>query len=172
MAEADAYAGLLVSMHTYNLLTERADRSTIRPEQLPLLDGFVGKQWEFQRELRGRVQLDAGLGEEEKSETRIRHHFRLLQAADNLSLLSCVGYRQTATLLHPLPLRDGTYSEVRVEPLGERHFRLAPYPFRDKSLCFDFPARHVEGKLFANAAELQEKFTAAVVTPLTVTVGA
>jgi hypothetical protein len=29
-----AYAALLVSMHTYNLLTERADRSTIAPNQL------------------------------------------------------------------------------------------------------------------------------------------
>src|SRR5271156_6802308 len=40
MAEEDAYAALLISMHTYNLLTEHADRSTIAPAQLPLLDEF------------------------------------------------------------------------------------------------------------------------------------
>lgn len=35
VAELDAYAALLVSMHTYNLLTARADRTTIQPDQLP-----------------------------------------------------------------------------------------------------------------------------------------
>jgi hypothetical protein len=168
MAAEDAYAGLLVSMHTYNLLTVRADRSTIRPEQLPLLDRFLVEQCSLQRELLGRVRSDAGFSEEEKGDERIRDHFRLLQAADNLSLLSCVGYRRPATLLHPLPLRDGSYSEVRVEPLGERHFRLTPYPFGDDPVEFEFPVRHVEGKLFANAAELQKGFAEAPATRLTV----
>ena len=44
VAESDTYAAMLVSMHTYNLLTERADRSTIAPEQLPLLDAFLAEQ--------------------------------------------------------------------------------------------------------------------------------
>src|SRR6266481_2190772 len=38
MAADDPYAAILVSLHTYNLLTARADRTTIQPEQLPLLD--------------------------------------------------------------------------------------------------------------------------------------
>ncbi len=73
---------------------------------------------------------------------RIRDHFRLLQATDNLSLLSCVGYSKPATLLHPLPLRDGSYAEVRVIPLGERHFQLEPYPFN--SIVSDF---HLSGAI-------------------------
>src|SRR5271170_6595775 len=52
VAEADAYAALLVSMHTYNLLTARADRSTIQSQQLPLLDAFLARQLEFQQELK------------------------------------------------------------------------------------------------------------------------
>src|SRR5271168_478932 len=35
VAETDAYAALLVSMHTYNLWTAHADRTTIQSEQLP-----------------------------------------------------------------------------------------------------------------------------------------
>jgi hypothetical protein len=172
MADEDAYAGLLVSMHTHNLLTERAERSTIRPEQLSLLDRFLAEQADFQQELRQRVDSDGGLSKEEKSEMRIRDHFRLLQATDNLSLLSCVGYCRKATLLHPLPLRDGSYSEVSVEPVGERHFRLEPYPFGDNSRVFEFPARHVEGKRFENAGKFQHSFAASTVTQLTVVVSA
>ena len=44
IAEQDPYAGLLVAIHTYDLLTNRADRSTIAEEQLPLLDLFLEKQ--------------------------------------------------------------------------------------------------------------------------------
>src|SRR6202142_3042958 len=44
IAEEDPYAALLISMHTYNLLTEHADRSTIASAQLPLLDHFLERQ--------------------------------------------------------------------------------------------------------------------------------
>ena len=169
MAEEDAYAGLLVSMHTYNLLTERADRSTLRTESVPLLDEFLRVQRQFQMELRSRIQ-SGGFSLEEASDLRLRDHFRLLQATDNLSLLSCAGYNKNATLLHPLPLRDGGYTEIGVEPLGARHFRLAPYPLSADSLTFTFPARHVEGKSYANSAALRERFQAAPVVQLTVTV--
>src|ERR1700722_17704255 len=58
VAEEDAYAALLVSMHTYNLLTARADRSTIEAQQLPLLDAFLGRQLAFQDELKSRIAAD------------------------------------------------------------------------------------------------------------------
>src|SRR6201996_1093704 len=80
VAEEDAYAALLVSMHTYNLLTARADRATIQPEQLPLLDAFLARQLQFQQELKGRLALDTDLTAEEILPARIENHFRLLQA--------------------------------------------------------------------------------------------
>src|ERR1700685_3142017 len=58
VAKEDAYAALLVSMHTYNLLTARADRTTIQPEELPLLDAFLARQAQFQDELRARLAED------------------------------------------------------------------------------------------------------------------
>src|ERR1700685_2372815 len=58
IAEADAYAALLISMHTYNLLGEHADRSTIATDQLPLLDQFLEQQREFQKTLRLRTTGD------------------------------------------------------------------------------------------------------------------
>src|SRR5271154_5870574 len=119
IAKEDPYAAILVSMHTYNLLTERADRSTIASAQLPLLDDFLIQQRALQQSLRERISLDTGFTAEQSGDTAIRDHFRLLQATDNLSLLACVDYRQPATLLHPLPLNDREYSTVAVESIGE-----------------------------------------------------
>jgi hypothetical protein len=169
VAEADPYAALLVSMHTYNLLTARADRSTIQPDQLPLLDRFLEGQLHFQKELKARLAVDAQLAPQEKTPEWIEQHFRLLQACDSLSLMSCVDYHKASDLLHPLPLKDGGESRVAVTSLGERNFRLAPYPFASSPLVFDLTARHVQGKKFASAEELQKKFYAA--EPVNLTVG-
>src|ERR1700739_2718858 len=51
IAQEDAYAAVRISMHTYNLLTDHADRSTIAPAQLPLLDQFLERQKAFQQTL-------------------------------------------------------------------------------------------------------------------------
>jgi hypothetical protein len=172
VAESDAYAAVLVSMHTYNLLTERADRSTIVPEQLPLLDAFLAEQKSLQDELIAKIQSDAMLTAAEKSRGWIEDEFRLLQACDNLSLLSCVDYQKPASLLHPLRLKDGSAHAVAVESLGERYFCLTPFPFSSSPVELQFPTRHVEGKSFASAQALQEQFANTDVTMLKVTITA
>ena len=172
IAKEDAYAAILISMHTYNLLTEHADRSTIQPEQLPLLDKFLVDQKVLQQSLLRQVTLDVRFTPELTTDAAILDHFRLLQATDNLSLLSCVDFRQPAHLLHPLPLRDGRYTRVQVRAAGQRQFVLDPYPFAEPSLTFQFPARSVEGKLFTSSAELQQGFNAAPAEMLEVRVSA
>jgi len=172
IAAEDAYAAILISMHTYNLLTEHADRSTIAPAQLPLLDRFLQEQKALQESLRQKIASDNRFMSEQASQNAILDHFRLLQATDNLSLLTCVDFRQPAHLLHPLPLRDNAYTTVQVRSVGPRHFVLDPYPFAEPSLTFEFPARSVEGKSFSSSAELQQQFDASPVTILTVTISA
>jgi hypothetical protein len=169
IAEKDPYAGLLILMHTYNLLTERADRSTIAPDGLALLDAFLERQRAYRGELTAAIAADASLKPIEKSELTIAEHFRLLQACDNLSLLSCVAFAQPANLLHSLPLNDGTSSEVNVFPIGPRQFRLSPWPFAQDELTFKFPARHVEGKTFDSSDELERAFGSAVEAALEAT---
>jgi hypothetical protein len=163
VSEEDAYAALLVSMHTYNLLTARADRTTIQPAQLPLLDAFLDRQLQFQQQLKARLTT------ENFSLALVEDHFHLLQATDNLSLLSCVDYAKPSDLLRPLPLSGGGETRVTVASLGERHFRLAPYPFAASPLVFELPARHVEGKHFSIAEQLQRQFHAATPVNLQVT---
>jgi hypothetical protein len=172
IAEEDAYAAVLISMHTYSLLSDHADRSTIASAELPLLDDFLDRQKAFQNSLIQRIAGDSRFAPEAKTEAAILDHFRLLQATDNLSLLTCVDFRQLAHLLHPLPLRAGGYLRVEVKSVGPRHFTLDPYPFSEPALRFQFPARHVAGKTFSSAEELQARFDAAPVEMLSVTVSA
>jgi len=172
IAEEDPYAAILISMHTHNLLSEHADRSSILPAELPLLDEFLAQQKAFQQRLFARISADRNLPPEQKTEAAILDHFRLLQAADYLSLLSCVDFRRPSHLLHALPLRDGTRSRVEVRSVGSRHFVPDPYPFAESPLTFEFPARQIAGKLFSSSAKLQEQFAAAPVETLSVTISA
>ena len=112
IAEEDPYAAVLISMHTYSLLSEHADRSTIAPAELPLLDQFLEQQKSFQGKLLQKISGDPNLPPNQKSEAAVLDHFRLLQATDNLSLLTCVDFTRPANLLHPLPLRSGGHSRV------------------------------------------------------------
>jgi hypothetical protein len=172
IAEEDPYAGLLISMHTYNLLTAHADRSTIAPEGLALLDSFLARQQDYQRALLVAIAEDTTLTSTQMLYETILEHFRLLQACDNLSLLACVAFASPAHLLHPLPLNGGGAAEVSVLPMEPRHFRLAPWPFADPELSFAFPARHVTGKLFPDSQSLESAFRAAPIERLTVTLSA
>src|SRR5258708_11971324 len=90
IAAEDPYAAILISMHTYNLLTDHADRSTIAPAQLPLLDQFLERQKSFQRTLIEQISAASRFSAQHTSAAAILDHFRLLQATDKLSLLSCV----------------------------------------------------------------------------------
>lgn len=172
IASEDAYAALLISMHTYSLLNDHADRSTIAPNQLPLLDDFLMQQKALQQSLRTQIGSDTRLTPEQTSEAAILDHFRLLQATDYLSLLTCVDFRRPSHLLHPLPLCGGGHSRVEVRSVSTRQFILDPYPFTEPSLSFRFPARRVEGVVFKSAAELQKRYSDASVEMLSVTVSA
>ncbi len=172
IASEDPYAAVLISMHTYSLLHDHADRSTISPDQLPLLDNFLMQQRALQQSLLQQISSDARFAPERTTEAAVLDHFRLLQATDNLSLLTCVDFRRPAHLLHPLPLRDGGHTCVNVTSVGPRHFVLDPYPFAEPSLSFLFPARRIEGSVFQSAARLQTLYNQAPVEMLSVTVSA
>jgi hypothetical protein len=169
IAQEDPYAGLLVSMHTYSLLNEYADRSTIAPGYLLMLDAFLHRQRKCQTELDAKIAADPSLLAEQKTGERILEHFRLLQACDRLSLLAGVAFSKPTHLLHPLPLNDGTTKEMHVLPIAVRHFRLSPWPFMEKELHFYLPARPVKGKTFRSSEELEEAFADAPEKMLTVT---
>ena len=169
--QVDPYAALLVCMHTYNLLTEHADRSTIAPVELPTLDAFLQRQRIRQQALHNVIRNDLSFTRPEVTTEAVFNNFRLLQACDNLSLLTCVASMQPSTLLHPMPTTLGP-TPVAVEALAERHFRLTPYPFDEPTLRFDLPARHVEGHHFDASSTLARAYHAASMENLEVTLSA
>jgi hypothetical protein len=168
VAESNPYAAMLISMHTCNLLTEHADRTTIRPEQLPLLDAFVDRQRQRQSELLTACADLARFNHIHLAPQTFNEHFRLLQACDNLSLLSCVDFAGPATLLHPLPTCGGGTQTIDVHRLGPRRFRLDPWPFEARELAFEIPARWVDGEVFQDPVELQSRYAAAEVVRIPV----
>ncbi len=137
-----------------------------------MLDQFLEQQKTFQASLRAQIASDPSVTADQTGESAILDHFRLLQASDYLSLLTCVDFRQPAHLLHPLPLRDGGHIPVQVRAVASRHFVLDPYPFGETSLTFRFPARQIKGKIFSSPVELQGAFNQAPVESLSVTINA
>lgn len=164
------YAGLLVSMHTYDLLQNRADHRTIAPDHLLLLKNFLQAQQVFQAEAKSKLVTGNEYSPEDVTEARIADNFQLLQACDNLSLLTCVDYQSSANLLHALPVKNGGRQPINVEHLDKRHFRLSPYPFAKSPLTIHFPARFVPSSHFASNEELREEFNDAAIERLSVTV--
>jgi hypothetical protein len=170
MAEEDPYAAILISMHTYNLLTQRADRSTIRAQDLPSLDAFLQEQTALQHDLRDQLLAANDLPPSSLDLCTFHRYFELLQACDNLSLLSCVDYGGPATLLHLFATTDGATTEIKVERLGERLFRLSPYPFATPTISLTFPTRFVPGDTFASAGDLRDALNHAETVNKTVAV--
>jgi hypothetical protein len=170
IASEDPYAAVLISMHTYSLLNDHSDRSTIAPELLSMFEKFLEGQKALQDSLRKEIASNPKLKPEHKSENAIVDHFRLLQANDYLSLLTCVDFQKPVNLLHALPTRGGEHVPIQVRAKETRHFVLDPYPFDEPSISFQFPARHAKGKHFSSAKELQDAFAEAPVEMLSVTV--
>jgi len=172
IAQEDPYAAILISMHTYNLLSARADRSTIRPDHLPWLDAFLVEQLTLQRALRDQLLSEGTLDKKYLNPEKLTENFHLLQACDNLSLLSCVDYAGLATLLWALPLRDGCTSEVAVQRIAPQTFRLTPYPFATPQLTCRLRSRFVPGKVFESSEQLQQQFATATPHEVEITITA
>lgn len=154
VAAQDAYAAVLISMHTCNLLTERADHSTIRPDDRPKLAAFLEMQEHRQEDLRRICAQSGRFSGIDLLATTWVENFRLLQACDNLSLLSCVDYPNPANLLHPLPLMGSGMQEVAVHRLAERTFRLDPWPMREAVVEVQVSGRRIAGELFGSESDL------------------
>jgi hypothetical protein len=167
MAEEDPFAAILISMHTHNLLSERADRSIIRSDQLSLLDSFLAEQQDLQSKLRNQLLNTTKLPPEQLDQA-LTENFRLLQATDNLSLLSCVDFDKPATLLHPLRTLQGHLQQITVERTAERSFRLSPYPLRLPEMRFTLLSRFVQGTYFTSSKELADRLAAAPMQTLEV----
>jgi len=161
IARRNRYAAVLVSMHTCDLLTTRADRSTIKTSDLPILDRFLEDQLATQGDLLAKLIDEVNYAPGLLSKNSFLQNFQLLQACDRLSLLTCVDYPQPASLLHALPTHGGDVQPVQARQRSPGIFELSPFPFRGSEVSFQYPHRFVAGEFFPSAGHLQAAFNAA-----------
>jgi len=167
VAAESPYAALIVSMHTFDLLTSQADVRGLSASERALHRKFLDGQLQRQVEL-----IDAMEGGSEVNEdlapSQVLRAFEFLQACDSLSLAVCVRYPKPIKLRHRHPRRDETFVELVCTPLGGDTYRVAPYPFDEDELVLEVPCRSVRGKTFADQAALRAAYAAAPVGKLRV----
>jgi hypothetical protein len=167
VAADNAYAAIIVSMHTDNLLTEQADLRRLPSGEREAHALFIAGQRARQGQLVAEIAAVPGRAAEVAPEA-LRRAFEFLQACDNLSLLACVNFNRTSTLRHSHPLRTGLSVQLQCTPLGNATFRVSPYPFSRDELEFVVPCRDVLGRTFADEAILRAAYQAAPERKLTV----
>jgi hypothetical protein len=159
-ARIDPLAGVLISMHTVNLLTEQADLATIAPEHRGVHAEFVAEQ---------RAWQEATAVAEGFSVELRRRGFEFLQCCDNLSLIACSGLDRVTKLRHAHPDAEGVERELMCTPAGVSTWRVAPWPFGARRLEFDLPYREIGQKGFAGEEEYRAVFASAPVRSMKIT---
>jgi hypothetical protein len=160
VATQNPFAAIVVSMHTVNLLTEQADLATIRPEHRPLHAEFVAAQRAFQLETAARLNASVGV---------LDRAFRFLQTCDNLSLIACAGYGHPRTLRHSHADRAGRLHSFACTPEGDGRFKIAPSPFREKSMSFPLKIRRLRGRVFSGVESYRAALAATPFETTTIT---
>lgn len=143
-AELDPLAGVLVSMHTVNLLSEQADLATIRPEHRAAHAAFIAAQRAWQADTAAKEGF---------AYSTLKRGFEFLQCCDNLSLIACSALDRVATLRHAHPDASGTLRELTCTPLGGGAWRVSPWPFGPQRMEFELPYREIDRKTFADVED-------------------
>ena len=160
VAAHSPYAAIIVSMHTFDLLTGNADLRGLTDSEKALrrkfLDGQLQRQVELIDTLSTREELN-----EDLAPGQVLRAFEFLQACDSLSLAICARVPGPTTLRHRHLRRDETFAELVCTPLGGDTYRIAPYPFDRDELVLEAPFRSVTGKTFADVAAFRAAYAAA-----------
>ncbi|MBE2214285.1 MAG: DUF3891 family protein [Opitutaceae bacterium] len=152
VAAQNKAAGILVSMHTTNLLTEQADLATIRPEHRGAHAEFLAGQLAWQHTAAQETGMDPAT---------LRRGFEFLQCCDNLSLIVCSGYDGARDLRHRHPDREGRHHAIRCAPAGASGYTLTPWPCADGEIVLQVPFRAVPKSACTSVDAYRQAFHAA-----------
>jgi len=169
VAADNPYAAVIVSMHTFDLVSSQADVQALSEADRKLRRKFLDGQLRRQVELIGMLEGGSPI-HEDLAPTEVLRAFEFLQACDSLSLAVCVRYTKPIPLRHSHRRRDETFAELLCTPLGGDRYRVGPYPFDDDELILEVPCRQVPGKTFADDAALQAAYAGAPIGRLQVTI--
>jgi hypothetical protein len=174
VADQDAYAGLLVSLHSMALANFAMSRETPATDEFARqrvfrMRKFVHGQIELQEKLRRTLDmhvdlpLRGGLAEEGRSpeEDLLRCNFFLMQFLDQISLDLCFDRLMFTRI-------ETVYPRTGEGPIGARigrdedgTMKLDPWPFNEERLEFTLPAREIATGPYANARTLHSACAAA-----------
>lgn len=168
-AARDPYSAVLISMHTVNLLTEQADVDSLSPEGQGLLKIFVEGQRTRQKELLEGL-AGSGMNSEFLTPDALLCGFEFLQACDSFSLLVGVDYPEASALRHRHPFGSDVAEAIRYLPLGNRRYRLDPWPLDEPELIFDIPYRRVPKSALSSLESFRAAYATADVEPVQIVV--
>jgi hypothetical protein len=158
VAADNPWAGVVISMHTVDLLTAQADLSALSVRERRLHAAFIGEQHRQQAALIRSLGGDSRYREAVKP-GRLQRAFEFLQACDSLSLAVCVRFPRRIRLRHRHPRNDGRSVFLECIPLGGDAYRVAPYPFDEDGLDFRLPCRRLEGHRFPDQAAFRAAYS-------------
>jgi len=173
---AGPYAGLLVSLHSLLLSTifskHLADPNlplNERTRQQFLMNKFQHREIERQENLRKAlglrtdIPLQFGLADPgtNAEEDKLRYNFRLLQAADRISLTLCCNGLLFPEIEEIYPRPGGNQSILRLRRTAPDALTIQPWPFDAAELGFEVAARRVGKDAFANEEEFRAAYAAA-----------
>ena len=172
------YQGLLVSLHVLGLSAFALShaKSASRADLFEM-NKFQHRQIEIQEDLRTRLGLSNDLPRQlglaaagaSPAEDLLRFNFRLLTAMDRISLALCCG-ENLFPALEDVHARPGApESTVRLSMPNPSMMAMTPWPFDQRPLCFEVPARRVADGAFASPEEFQEAYRRAPVERLALT---
>jgi hypothetical protein len=152
VAAENPFASVLISMHTVNLLTERADTRGLSQGERETLAQFIAAQEDTQAKLKVMISADP---------SALRRGFEFLQACDSLSLGACVRYLSPMSLRHTHPRSNGMSTAIEFLPLGGDTYKISPYPFDVDPLSGSLAFRRVDRKQFGSDEELRAAYASA-----------
>lgn len=161
VAEEDAFAALVVSMHG-----ERLFSRPFEPGLEPRLARLGGADRELaedfvveERRRQGRLLTDLGSGAEEDAEEA----WRLLQVWDRLSLFVCMRrlVEGDAWTMPPIRGADGSDVEIHVRAEDASTVSLDPYPFAVEPLEGELAVFELAGERWESTAAFRRAFRTA-----------
>lgn len=173
--EKGLYSGLLVSLHQLSLSAHAASAVTndkiddeARRRQFDL-NKIQHALIEHAENLRSKLGLSTdrplrlGLadGWTNPAEDNLKFDFRLLQAADAISLHACCDHVPVGLVPAPHP-RPGTGQiQMNVAHAGDGSILLRPWPFEEKQLTLQIPYRSVPAMAYEDVERFRADYAAA-----------
>lgn len=171
VADADAYAGLLCSLHGAGVRRQRYGTHAAIPDRSAAYADFIASEETRQLALAESLRrepasgvtaetvafLEAlhadGVAPDAADGGPVWYDYRLLQAWDRLSLYLCTAFDYESAGVGPVPRApDGGTTALELTPVDDDTIRVAPYPFETAPLGI-----HVRGRVVPDSALSDER---------------